>query len=162
MDFQIGDWVIHHTHGLGQVMGMEQREFMDSGKLDYYKVQAGSLTVWVPADGSIGQRMRAPASRDKFAELSTIFSDTATDLPLDRRQRNSELLEMLKDGTIDSLCRVLRDLSACRKIRTWNQNDTIVLKRSQKALATEWSFVFSIPVQDAEQEIRRLLTQNVK
>jgi RNA polymerase-interacting CarD/CdnL/TRCF family regulator len=67
-------------------------------------------------------------------------------------------LDWLKDGCAESLCRVIRDLSAFRSEHPLNETDHALLKRSQHALLGEWGFVFSLTSAQAELELNRLLT----
>ena len=156
MGFQIGDWVVHCIHGLGQVLAIEERTNNNRTAL-YYMVQLTDLTIWVPADENQNSRLRFPASEDEFRRLLSTLTDPAEPLPDDRCQRNLQLLEMLRDGSVESLCRVLRNLSAHRRHRTWSEYDSALMNRAQKALIGEWSFILSIPRLDAEVELQRLL-----
>lgn len=159
MEFQSGDWVVHCTHGLGQVTAIEMRSFGEQNIL-YYQVQIGDLTIWVPADESLSKRLRKPASRAEFDQLFTMLTNPPEALPIDRRQRNQYLIELLKDGTAETLCRVIRDLSAIRKQRTWSEYDKEIMRRVQKSLIGEWSFIFSIHPHDAENELQKLLSKH--
>jgi RNA polymerase-interacting CarD/CdnL/TRCF family regulator len=67
------------------------------------------------------------------------------------------LLELLKDGRAESLCRVIRDLTTYRQTRPLNENDQALLKRSQKMLLGEWSFALSVSPAQAENDLQRLL-----
>jgi RNA polymerase-interacting CarD/CdnL/TRCF family regulator len=78
-------------------------------------------------------------------------------LPEDRRQRNLHLHAMLADGQAESLCRVIRDLAAYRHTRSWSEYDSALMKRTQKALISEWSFTFGISDHEAESELQRAL-----
>lgn len=156
MGFQIGDWVVHCAHGLGQVHAIEERTNNNKAAL-YYMIQLRDFTVWVPADENQNSRLRPPASAVEFHKLLATLSEPADQLPDDRRQRNLQLLEMLKDGSVESMCRVLRNLAAHRHHRTWSEYDSALMNRVQKALVGEWSFIFSVPPLDAEVELQKLL-----
>ncbi|MEY2819245.1 MAG: hypothetical protein RL275_2708 [Chloroflexota bacterium] len=159
MDFKPGEWVVHCTHGLGQITTIEKRSFGEQD-IRYYQVQIGDLTIWVPADESLSKRLRKPASRKEFDQLFKMLTNPPEELPIDRRQRNQYLIELLKDGTAETLCKVIRDLSAIRKHRTWSEYDKEIMRRVQKSLIGEWSFIFSIHPHDAENELQKLLSQN--
>jgi RNA polymerase-interacting CarD/CdnL/TRCF family regulator len=157
MGFKIGDWVVHCTHGLGQVLAIEER--MNNNKTAlYYMVKLADLTIWVPADENQNSRLRLPANEAEFRRLLSTLSGPADQLPDDRRQRNLQLLEMLKDGSVGSLCRVLRNLAAHRHHRTWSEYDSALMNRVQKALIGEWSFILSVTPLDAQIELHRLLS----
>lgn len=159
MDFKPGDWVVHCSHGLGQIKTLENRSFGEESIL-YYMVQIGDLTIWVPADDNLNKRLRKPASQSDFHTLLNTLTSPPEELPLDRRQRSQYLLELLKDGSAESLIKVIRDLSAIRQHRTWSDYDRDLMRRIQKSLIGEWSFIFSINPLEAETELHKLLAKN--
>ncbi|MFN8412315.1 MAG: CarD family transcriptional regulator [Anaerolineales bacterium] len=161
MKFASGDWVVHCTYGLGQVKNIEERTFGNNTVL-YYMVQVADLTIWVPADENLANRLRYPTSEAGFKKLLTTLSAPADKLPDDRRQRNLHLLEMLKDGGAESLCKVIRDLTAYRHDRTWSEHDSELMRRTQKALIGEWSYILAVTPHEAEVELNRSLARKVE
>jgi len=159
MDFQIGDRVVHCAYGLGQVLAIEERSYNNT-KVVYYRISVADLTIWVPADDNLKNRLRPPTSAREFRKSLSILEGPAQPLPHDRRQRNLLLQETLKDGRVESLCRVIRDLGAHRTDRNWNEYDQALMKRVQKALIGEWSFILSITPLEVEVELRRLLSHH--
>jgi RNA polymerase-interacting CarD/CdnL/TRCF family regulator len=157
MGFQIGDWVVHCNHGLGQVLAIEERTNNNKTAL-YYMVQLKDLTIWVPADENLNSRLRFPVSSEELRRLLATLSGPAEKLLDDRRQRNLQLLEMLKDGSVESMCRVLRNLAAHRHHRSWSEYDSALMSRVQKALIGEWSFILSVSPLDAEVELQKLMS----
>src|SRR5512133_4011582 len=143
MKFHEGDTVMHWTHGLGQVIGLEERDLFGSTNL-YYAVQFHNLTVWVPSDAELQHRLRLPTSKAAFPELLAILSENCEPLPVDRHERRIRLLEYLNDGSSESLCRIIAALHAYQKIKPLNENDKTVLKQARAALLGELEFVLSI------------------
>ena len=157
MDFHAGDPVMHWTYGLGTVLRLEERN-LSGEKALYYEVQIGDMTVWVPADDNLDSRLRTPTLAAKFMHLLTILSGPSETLPIDRQERKLLLLEWLKNGRAESLCRVIRSLSTYRNLRPLTDSDQALLKRSQNALLAEWGFALSVTPLQAEIELNRLLT----
>jgi RNA polymerase-interacting CarD/CdnL/TRCF family regulator len=157
MDFHEGDTVMHWIYGLGTVIRLEERN-LSGKKALYYAVQIGDMTVWVPADDKLKNRLRTPTLKAKFMHLLTILSDPSETLPIDRQERKLLLLEWLKNGRAESLCRVIRNLSTYRNVCPLNESDQALLKRSQNALLGEWGFALSVTPLQAEIELNRLLT----
>jgi RNA polymerase-interacting CarD/CdnL/TRCF family regulator len=159
MNFHKGDTVMHWTHGIGQIVNLEERALSGS-KTIYYVVQVRDMTVWVPADSQVRSRLRSPTPKPRFQRLLAILSSPSEPLPEDRLERKTHLLELLKDGRPESLCQVIRDLSAYQKQlgKPMNDNDQIILKQSRNTLLGEWGFVLSITHAQAEHELHRLLT----
>lgn len=156
MEFQTGDNVVHCTHGIGRVLAVEEREFFDK-VIHYYMVQMSDLTIWVPADENLTNRLRPPTSEAGFRQLLSIFSSPADRLPDDRRLRTTHLQERLEDGRAESLCRIIRDLTAHRQDHSWSESDGVLMRRAQKALIGEWCFIFSITPHEAEDQLNKLL-----
>jgi RNA polymerase-interacting CarD/CdnL/TRCF family regulator len=161
MKFQPGDWVVHRVHGLGQIKAIEKRT-LGGNETNYFMIQIGDLTVWVPADQNLNERLRSPASRSEFESLFSTLTSPPEKLPKDYRQRNQYLRELLRDGKADSLCKVIRDMSAFRHRQSWSEYDRDFMRRIQKTLIGEWSYVFSIDPSDAEAELQKMLAQNAQ
>lgn len=156
MDFHEGDIVMHWIYGLGKVIQLEERNIAGESAL-YYAVQIGSITVWVPADAELENRLRVPTLEVKFMHLLTILSGPSETLPIDRQERKLLLLEWLKSGRAESLCRVIRSLATYRNLHPLNVSEQALLKRSQDALLGEWGFALSVTPLQAEIELNRLL-----
>jgi RNA polymerase-interacting CarD/CdnL/TRCF family regulator len=156
MDFREGDPVMHWTYGLGRVLKLEERA-LSGQKAMYYAVKINDLTVWVPADGNLPKRLRRPTSQAGFNKLLNLLTGPGESLPEDRQERKTKLVEMLKDGRAESLCRVIRDLTTYRQVRSLNENDQALMKRAQNSLLGEWGFALSVTTAQAESEMQRLL-----
>jgi RNA polymerase-interacting CarD/CdnL/TRCF family regulator len=158
MEFQIGDRVVHCAYGLGQVLAIEEQVINNNVAL-CYEIKIADLSIWVPADENVQNRLRLPISEAGLKKLFPVLLGPAEDLPADRRQRNLQLHEMLKDGKTESLCRVLRNLTAYRQAHTtWNEYDTEIMRRVENMLIREWSFILSITPQEASEELHKLLS----
>jgi RNA polymerase-interacting CarD/CdnL/TRCF family regulator len=158
MSFHKGDTVMHWTYGIGQIVNLEERA-LAGAKTIYYVVQVRDMTVWVPADKKVKSRLRAPLSKQRFQQLLDILSSPSEPLPEDRLERKTRLQELLNDGSPESLCQVVRDLSAYQKLkpRPMNDHDQMILKQSRNTLLGEWGFVLSITHAHAENELHSLL-----
>lgn len=97
MDFQVSDWVVHCTHGLGQVLSIEERGMDDNSAL-YHEVQIAGYSICVPADENLKNRLRFLIGEGKLRKLFPILPRKAGKLPDDRRECHLHLQEMLKDG----------------------------------------------------------------
>jgi len=159
MNFHEGDSVMHWTHGLGEVVQLEEMT-LSGDKILYYAIQIGDMTVWVPADDKLETRLRLPTHAAEFKGLMGILSGAGEPLPVDRFQRKKLLLEWLKDGCAETLFRVIRSLSTYRHFHPLNEDDQALLKRSRHALLGEWSFIMSIPLAQAEHELQHLLASH--
>lgn len=157
MEYQIGDWVVHCTHGLGQIMAIEKRTINEIQGL-YYMVKVASLTIWVPMDENLKSRLRLPNNAAGFMASILVLSEPAESLPNDYRQRNLQLQDMLKGGGVEAYCKVIRDLAAYRRGRISSDHDNALMKHAQNILIGEWSYSLSITPDAAELALNRFIT----
>jgi RNA polymerase-interacting CarD/CdnL/TRCF family regulator len=141
------------------VLGIEERT-MNGGASLYYVVQVGDLTIWVPVDENIQDRLRLPKNAAEFKAILSVLSEPAEALPEDFRLRNSQLQARLKGGDAEAQCKVIRDLTAHRHGRTWSNHDRALLTTVRKLLIGEWSHSLSVSREEAELELQRSLTHS--
>ncbi len=156
MEFHVGDSVIHWVHGLGKIVGLEERALAGKKTL-YYVVQIQDLTVCVPADKDAPSRLRFPTSEREFKKLFVILKGPGETLSDDRHERKTQLHQKLEDGRAEAVCQVIRDLFAYEQRKSLNDDDKHILKRAWDSLLGEWGYSFSMPAARAEVELRRLL-----
>lgn len=156
MEYHVGDPVVHWTYGLGKVGGVETRTLAGQ-KARYYVVEISDLTVWVPVDDKVKNRLRRPTSRAGFRRLFKILSESGKSLSDDRFERKQQLNRKLQDGTIESICMVIRDLASFQHRKGLNDDDKVILQRASTSLLGEWVYSFSVPLSQAEQELNGLL-----
>jgi CarD family transcriptional regulator len=156
MDFQIGDKVIHATHGLGEVVEIEEKVIQEHKK-SCYVVRTQNLTIWVPVDNTEHHSLRVPTSTSEFTDLFTIFHSPPQPLPEDRLERKKLLHDLLNDGQISSICRVVRDLTFMDRQKKLNEEDRSILERAKKSLLDEWVYSLDVPLAQARQQMSELL-----
>jgi len=156
MKFHKGDHVMHWKHGLGQVIDLEERD-LDGARALYYMVQFRDMTVWVPADSNLQQRLRPPIQKQEFEQMLAILSSPGEPLPDERSERKTRLRTFLGDGSPQSLCRIISGLHAYRKAHRLNESDQSILLQARNALLEEWEYVLAIPHGQAAHELHRRL-----
>jgi RNA polymerase-interacting CarD/CdnL/TRCF family regulator len=157
MNFHEGDTVMHCVYGIGKVIQLEERTMYGPTML-YYAVQIGDMVVWVPSDDNLQTRLRPPTPGEEFARLVQMLAGPGDTLPVDRHERKLLLVEWLKDGRAESLCRVIRGLENYRSVKALNDNDQVLLKRAEHVLIGEWVYSLSISPAQAEHELHHLLS----
>jgi RNA polymerase-interacting CarD/CdnL/TRCF family regulator len=160
MDFQVGDKVVHWVYGPGEIINLEEKVLSGHTNL-YFVVQVNNLTLWVPSDEQGKRSMRFPTPASEFEDLFALLRSPGVPLPNDRLERKLELSERMKDGTLESICRVIRDLHFFRQTQKFNESDTSTLERAQKFLLSEWRISLSVPAAQAEKELNQLLSANL-
>ncbi len=155
MDFNSGDKAIHLVHGLGYIADIEDKTVHDH-IVSCYVFQTPSLTVWVPVEDQ--HNLRAPKSKSEFEDLFPVLQNPNEPLPEDHLQRKKQLLELLKDGQLISICRVVRDLSDYGNTVKLSDIDKAIHERAINSLLVEWVYTFSIPMLQARKMMAEFLS----
>jgi CarD family transcriptional regulator len=158
MPFQVGDQVVHWSYGPGKIIQLDEKRILGRSDL-YYVVQVRDLTLWVPVEGADRLRLRPPTPKRDFKRLFDILRGPAEQLSEDRLERKTQLSGQLRDGTLKSICRTIRDLSSYSYRKKLNEYDSALLERARKLLLDEWEMSFSIPAKDAQHELDLLLEE---
>lgn len=159
MDFKVGDQVIHHVYGPGVIIQLDEKEI--SGHTDlYYVVETRDLTLWVPVNEVKAGCLRYPTPAKDFPDLFHLLKSPAEPLSSDRFTRRTELSKRLKDGSIISICLVIRDLMPLKRIKKMNDHDNAVFGNARNLLLSEWSISLSVPIQQAEITLDNILAIN--
>jgi len=154
--FQVGDQVIHWAHGPGVITQLDKKILSGRTRL-YYVVQMSQLTLWVPVDQTGERSLRLPTPKKDFKDLFKILASPGVPLSLNSNERRLQLVERLKDHQLASICEVIRDLTMHKRLNKMNDNDNSTLERSWNFLISEWSVASSIPIYQAEEELRKLV-----
>ena len=75
----------------------------------------------------------------------------------DRNLRKDQLMAQIKDGQLDSICQVVRDLTYFQRVAKLNDQEKNILERATKSLLTEWTHSLGVPMQQARQAMANLL-----
>jgi RNA polymerase-interacting CarD/CdnL/TRCF family regulator len=116
MNFQVGDRVVHWTYGPGEVIQLDEKAL--SGRTEmYYVIQIRDMTLYVPISDDSQSSLRLPTPSGEFESLFTILKSPEEPLSGDRWERKNQLMEQMRNGRLESICRVIRDLVAFRRAK---------------------------------------------
>jgi CarD family transcriptional regulator len=158
MAFRIGEKVIHVTHGLGEIVRVEEK-IIDSVSKNCYVVRTSDLLIWVPINDLPESSLRLPTPPEECERLLSILNSPSEELLGDRIQRKDQLMLQMKSGQFASICRVVRDLTHYKRSRRLNDQEVSILKRAMNSLLTEWTYSLEIPLSQAQQTMTNLLTK---
>ena len=156
MGFHVGDKVIHCTHGLGEIVQIEQKNIRDQ-PTNCYVVRIQDMLIWIPIDDPRQQSLRLPAQPEEFVGLSAILTSPGEQLQEDRLLRKDQLLTQMRDGQLASICRVVRDLTQYKRSKKLNDQESSILERATNSLLTEWSLSLGMSENQAHLAMTKLL-----
>ena len=158
MPFEIDDWLVHPQHGVGRVVKLERRQFGAGAARLYYEICMPKGTIWVPVNGPASGLRRLTAKGD-LAQYRGLLKGRPAALAKDHRQRQIDLAERLKDGSLRARCEVVRDLSAQRWNKPLNESNALLLRAAHEMVDEEWAAAQGLSRSEAAQEIDALLME---
>jgi len=151
-----GDWVVHLYYGIGQVKGIERKHI--SGKMaEYYRVKTGDSVFWVPVEETDLCRVRPLTPPSKLRKALKALEKPPCEMDPDNKQRLIRIKDARSDGSLMSICRLVRDISARQVEDSIGQNEKRALDFFEKLLLAEWSVSADVTVEDAGHQLRDLL-----
>ncbi len=157
MQYQVGDQVVHVPHGLGRVIGLVNNSVGDLEPKLYYEISLGKSTVWVPVQKSASLELRALTLKSDLERYRHVLRSKPVKLSINHRQRHTDLVDMLKSGTFEGLCIVVRDLTAQGQIKALNHADALTLRHTHENLTREWAAAEEIALHEADRQIQALI-----
>lgn len=157
MPFQINDRVVHPMHGLGQVEEITTRSFPGTEARLYYEVAFSQSTVWVPVETGTHSGLRSLTPAEDLERYRAVLSAPPVPLNDDHRQRRADLNELLRTGSFQVLCEVVRDLTWFGWRKPLREIDAALLRRARDGLTQEWAAIEDVPMPQASGEIDAIL-----
>lgn len=155
MEFKVGDAVFHPIHGVGMVVRLATKQFAGAVARQYYQVNVHKTTVWVPVETYATIGLRHLIDKPELTAYRRLL--TSAPVSLDRSGRRLELSERVKQGSFQSLCEMVRDLSARGWRKPLGATDVAALRKTLALLSQEWAASDGVTVLEANQEIQALL-----
>jgi CarD family transcriptional regulator len=158
--FSKGSWIVHHYYGVGQVKGIEKK-VLDGNEISYYRVLTRNSQFWVPVEGEETSRLRPLSSHDDLKKIARILRRKPDVMDPDHMQRKRVIREVLSEGSLLEMARLIRDLSARQVEKKLNPTEEDALKRFRDRLVREWSVCMEIEMEEANQEFQVALDKGI-
>ncbi len=157
MEFQVGDEAVHPSYGVGHIVRRDERQLSNSQIQPYYVLSIGTATVWVPVNADGSTTLRVVTIKQDLEQYRSILKSRPLSLERDHQKRRLDINARLKPGSFQSLCEVVRDLTALGWQRPINDRDAGVLQQARDNLQREWASAAGLSLLEAGQEVDALL-----
>ena len=161
--FDIGDKVVHPTHGAGLVTGIKKQDLLEQYHR-YYVIDLAfdDRTLMIPVSNAEEIGLRSISRQATLSQVWHILGAEAETLSDDYKKRQERIQEKLKTGDVIKVTEVIRDLSALKREDHLTSFDTKLFERAQQFLACEVALVEGVPVNEAAQMISEILDNGVE
>lgn len=156
--FAPGDWIVHESHGIGQIVAIESNSIGDK-ETTYYRIDMDNSTIWVPLGGE--ELLRDLASPEEFAQAVAILQRPSRRMSSAYRSRLARIRKAKDKGTPKALARMVRDLWARQKRQgKLSKTENQALRDMLDQLLAEWSISTGMDESKTSEKVFSLLHQN--
>jgi len=159
--YSTGDWIVHAHYGVGQVKGIEKKILEGEKKL-FFKVKTFDGVYWLSVVRTDVEYIRPITSEYQLKRALTIIRRPPKELPENHSQRNKTISEALKDPSIYTKARMIRDLNGKQQDSKLNFTEEDAFVKMKKQLLNEWSVVQEVERDVLEEKLEKALTTSVE
>ncbi len=160
--FVVGEKVVYPMHGVGVVEKIEEREVLDKNQLYYFvKLDHGEMTVMVPVEHSEKLRLRKILPEESMEKVFSIFDNPCESIHQDWKVRFSHNQTKLKEGSVQSLSEVVRDLYHRNHIKELSRGEKKLYDNAFQLLGDELAYTEKMESTDVRIAIIKYLKAQV-
>lgn len=156
MKYKKGQTVVHQSHGVGEITGIESRNFSGGIEQDFYIVtimdNGCPKRIFVPIDGE--DRLRPLITR---FEVEGIYKELSTPINYDYSKswntRYREHLDKIQSGNLSDCIAVLKDLNHLKKDKTLSFGERKLFECALYRVSSELMEVEDLDQEDVEKKI---------
>ena len=159
--FKVGDNAVHLSHGVGVVMGIEEREFSGGLKQKFYILEiqdnGAPKKVFVPLKGS-DKRLRPIIKNKEVEEVYKILRKKEPS-EIDHQtwnRRYREYMEKIHTGQVQEIAEVLRALYLLKLDKDLSFGERKLLDQAKTLLVKELSLAQNIAEDEIEKELETI------
>lgn len=158
MDFKTGNKVVHKTHGVGVICGVEAQNF-GSGAQDYYllKIVETGMIIRFPKAANTSV-IRNLASDEEIAQIFGVLKSPPRAYSMVWNRRKKELTEKIKSGSLMEIAEVVRDLSRLGSGKDLSFGEKEMLEKAKSRIINEISAAKSLGEAEVELQLKEVLT----
>ena len=160
--YKIGQFIIHHQFGVGEISNITEKGLGEDRKL-FYKVKTKKNTYWLPVGNEDSNRIEPLRDKKQFEKALDIIASKPKKIAKNHNSRKTEIRERWNDGSLESRARLLRDLNgrAIRKHLNFYERQTLKDIRTQ--MIDEWVLVKpSLERKEAKKRIQCAMKESAK
>ena len=161
--FEVGDKVVHPTHGAGVIAAIEEKEMVEAFKFYYIiELTATQMKLMIPVDSAEMIGLRPVARPAQIRAIYETLQEDPEELVDDFKKRQVLLAEQLKSGNIVDVARVVRDLAWRHESHPLSPTESRQLDAAKQQLAGELSLAEDLEVEESLAKIDAVLQEAIR
>lgn len=149
--YKVGDKVVYPMHGVGEIERIEEREVLKKIQLYYFiKLNHGEMTMMVPVEQSDNLKIRPVQGSESINQVIDILDKPCEGINNDWKIRYNNNQQKLKEGSLESLSEVVRDLFHRNHIKELSRGEKKIFDSAIQLLTDELAYTDNITSQEAK------------
>lgn len=141
MIYKIGQTVIHKSHGSGEIVNIEEREFSDGKTTKFYvlaiKDNGAIKKVFVPFE-SAKERLRKVIEKNEIDKVYSLLSNKSLEIDFNTwNRRYRTYMESISTGDIFEIAKVFSSLMTLSKLQELNFGERKLLDQCKTSIVRE-------------------------
>ena len=161
LELKEGDHIVHATHGVGEIMGIESKKLQDE-KHVYYTVKTDKLTYWLELVESNSARIRSVCSPATFTKALAEMRREPKPLSNNFRVRIRSMKDEMAKCSVMANARLIRDLHARNAEKNLHVNEHRTMDKLKNQFASEWAVSADIDKKKAFAEMEKALSESIE
>ncbi|MFN2234290.1 MAG: CarD family transcriptional regulator [Anaerolineales bacterium] len=137
-EYTIGDWVVHHSYGVGQIRNIEVKP-IHGEQVKCFRVKTKDSAFWFPKNRPDNPRIRPVVTPDIIERVIEALQNPVIDMDPDRKMWKKRIDEAKASDDLIATSQIVRDLNHLRTQRKLNQTEERALNDFTDRLIDEWS-----------------------
>jgi RNA polymerase-interacting CarD/CdnL/TRCF family regulator len=137
-EYTIGDWVVHHSYGVGQIRNIEVKP-IHGEQVKCFRVKTKDSAFWFPKNRPDNPRIRPVVTPDIIQHAIEEMKTPVLELDPDRLIWKKRINETKASDDLIAISQIVRDLNLLRTQRKLNQTEERALNDFTDRLIDEWS-----------------------
>lgn len=160
--FNVGDWVVHYYHGIGQVKDVVEKG-LEGNENTFYKVTTKDIDYWIPIEDEDSDHIEPIRSVQDFEEALEVLATKPEPIAKHHKSRKKKIHDRWMNGDLLNRAKLLRDLNGRLKLIKLSFSEKEMLEKVRKYFINEWLIVDSnLTKAKARKKIRKALKVGVK
>lgn len=158
--YQIGDWVVHIEHGVGQIKDQEKRFRAGEDRI-FLKAVTFTGIFWFPAGKADEAYMRPVVSIEEMHRALAALEEPPEDLPDTAKERDEAISRAKSDISLERTVKIIRDLHGESVLDEITTAEELFLIKFKKEFASELSVVKGEDIEKAEEIMENALAVGI-
>jgi RNA polymerase-interacting CarD/CdnL/TRCF family regulator len=154
--YLIGDMVVHRTHGVGQIDGVEHKP-INGVEVECFKVKTENGTYWFPTESLDNPRIHPVASQELIQKAVEILQSAPTSLEDDPLEWKARIDNVQADGDFLAISGLVRDLAVLKTKKKLNRAQDQALNNLKDRLLREWAAGLGVDAQSIRPKLQTYL-----